>query len=342
MIAILTSFVVAGAGVGLFMVLGLPLPWLLGPMTACLGAALLGLDMKGIKPLNASMRTILGVAVGATITPAVLITLPGMWPTLVMIPILIIAAGVIGIPYFQRVWGYDQPTAYYSAMPGGLQDMVLFGEEAGGNVRTLSLTHATRVLIIVVAAPFLLSALWDAELSNPPGRPLLDVDPADLAIMVACAAIGWWGALKIRLFGASILGPLIAAAIASIFGWLDGRPPAEAIWAAQFFIGMTIGTKYTGISINEVRRDLTAAVGYCGILVILTLIFVEIIYAFGMAPGLEAVLAFAPGGQAEMTVLALLTGADAAFVVAHHILRIVLVITGAPLVMRWLSPKPPG
>ncbi len=92
--------------------------------------------------------------------------------------------------------------------------------------------------------------------------------------------------------------------------------------------------KYTGITLAEVRRDLVAGAGYCGILLVLTFIFVEIVYMFGLAPGLEALLAFAPGGQAEMAVLALIVGADMAFVIAHHVLRIVLVIIGAPLFAR--------
>ena len=114
-------------------------------------------------------------------------------------------------------------------------------------------------------------------------------------------------------------------------GGLQNRPPAEAIWAAQFFIGMSIGVKYVGITMQEIRHDLTAGLGFCLILIVLTLVFVEAIYGMGLAPGLETLLAFAPGGQAELTVLALIVGADVAFVVAHHILRIVAVIIGAPL-----------
>jgi uncharacterized protein len=54
----------------------------------------------------------------------------------------------------------------------------------------------------------------------------------------------------------------------------------------------------------------------------------------GLAAPVEAFLAFAPGGQAEMTVLAIVVGADLGFVVVHHLARIVLVITGAPIVAR--------
>ena len=124
-------------------------------------------------------------------------------------------------------------------------------------------------------------------------------------------------------------------------GGLEHRPPAEAIWAAQFFIGMTIGSKYAGITMQEVRRDLVAGFGFCAILIVLTLVFVEGIYVLNLAPGMEALLAFAPGGQAELTVLALIVGADVAFVVAHHVLRIFIVILGAPLAARLFSPEPP-
>ncbi|MEO1542368.1 MAG: AbrB family transcriptional regulator, partial [Pseudomonadota bacterium] len=196
---------------------------------------------------------------------------------------------------------------------------------------TLSLVHATRVMVIVVALPFILKGIWQADLSNPPGAPLATVPPEELLLMVFCAAVGWWGAQRIGMFGASILGPLIVAAIAAMAGILENRPPAEAIWAAQFFIGMSIGAKYAGITMAEVRRDVLAGLGFCAILMVLTLIFVEGIYAFGLAPGQEALLAFAPGGQAELTVLALIVGADVAFVVAHHVLRIFVVILGAPL-----------
>ncbi|MEL7173477.1 MAG: AbrB family transcriptional regulator, partial [Pseudomonadota bacterium] len=79
---------------------------------------------------------------------------------------------------------------------------------------------------------------------------------------------------------------------------------------------------------------------FCLLLIVLTLIFVEGIYAFGLAPGQEALLAFAPGGQAELTVLALIVGADVAFVVAHHVLRLFVVILGAPIAMRVFTPAP--
>ncbi|KMW56316.1 hypothetical protein AIOL_001268 [Candidatus Rhodobacter oscarellae] len=336
---VLYAFAIGLLGVAVFSLLALPLPWLLGPISACLIAALIGVPMRGIAVVNDGMRAVLGVAVGATLTPAVLATLPGMWPTLVLVPVMVVCIGLIGVPYFQRVWGYDFPTAYYATMPGGLQDMLVFGEEAGGNIRTLSLIHATRVAVIVVALPFLLRGIWDVDLSNPPGRPMVDLPWSDIAVMVICGGVGWRVAKRVGLFGASILGPLIATGLVTAAGYLGNRPPAEAIWAAQFFIGMTIGCKYAGVTMTEVRRDLLAGIGFCGILIVLTVVFVEAIYGFGLAPGQETLLAFAPGGQAELTVLALIVGADVAFVVAHHTLRLFVVILGAPIAARLVGAR---
>ena len=210
----------------------------------------------------------------------------------------------------------------------------MFGEEAGGNVRSLSLIHATRVMVIVVALPFILQGFWDADLSNPPGAPATSISWDQIALMIFCAIAGWQVARALGMFGASILGPLIAAAIAALAGFLQHRPPAEAIWIAQFFIGMSVGAKYSGITLTEIKRDLAAGLGFCGILIVLTLIFAEFVYAFGLAPPMETLLAFAPGGQAEMTILALIVGADVAFVIAHHVLRIFIVILGAPIFAR--------
>ncbi len=340
--AVVYAFMTAALGVWGFHLLSLPLPWLLGPIAACLVAALAGIPLGGIKLLNEGMRTILGVAVGATLTPSVLASVPAMWPTLVLVPVMVCLIGLTGVPYFRRLCGYDLPTAYYATMPGGLQDMIVFGEEAGANVRALSLIHATRVLVIVVALPFILKGIWDADLSNPPGVPVATVPVAELVVMMICAIAGWRVAKWVGMFGASILGPLILTAAVTLADGLHYRPPAEAIWAAQFFIGMTIGSKYAGITLEEVRRDLAAGLGFCLILIVLTLLMVEAVYATGLAPGMEALLSFAPGGQAELTVLALIVGADIAFVVAHHVLRIFVVILGAPVAARIFSPTPRG
>ena len=145
------------AGVGAMQVADLPLPWMLGPMFGCLLAALLGVRLTGMPVTSNAMRTVLGVAVGASFTPAIFARLDEMALSVALIPLLILVIGGVGYPYFRWLCRFDPATSYYSAMPGGLQDMLVFGQEAGGSPRILSLVHATRVLIVVSALPFLLA-----------------------------------------------------------------------------------------------------------------------------------------------------------------------------------------
>ena len=328
-------------GAIIFLWLKLPLPWLFGPLFSCLLAALIGINLYSIKILSDAMRTILGVAVGATVTLSFLLALPGFWNTLIFIPITVILSGIIGVWYFQKLCGYDFPTAYYSSMPGGLQDMLVFGEEAGGNVRAMSLIHATRVLVIIIALPILLTSIWDISLDKPPGDPIRNFEIEQLIILGICGIAGWKIASFLGMFGASILGPLILTAIASITGILHTRPPVEAIWAAQYFIALGIGVKYVGVTAQEIRKDILAGLGFCIFLLVITLSIVSLVINYNLAPAVDAMLSMAPGGQAELVVITLIVGADLGFVVAHHLFRIFIVILGAPIMERFMKSKYP-
>jgi hypothetical protein len=335
------TLILAAIGTAVFWAINVPLPFLFGPMFACLLAALMGAPLKGLGVIAVAARTILGVAVGASITPEVVGQIPQIAASVAFVPLYIAVIGLIGVPFFHRVCGFDRATSWYSAMPGGLQDMILFGQEAGGDVRALSLIHATRVLIIVTVAPIILSQGFDAPLVYPIGEPAADLPWYELAIMAVAALVGWKGAARLGLFGASILGPMIVTAILSLSGVLHFRPPAEAILTAQFFIGIGIGVGYVGVTLKELRQDVLAGVVFVFILAGIAAVFTEIVVQFGLAEPVEGFLSFAPGGQAEMAVLAIIVGADLGFVVVHHLMRLFLVISFAPIAARLFRVKKP-
>lgn len=327
-------------GAGLFYLLGLPLPFLFGPMTACLLAALAGARLKGMGTASTAARTILGVAIGASITPEIVGRIPQMLGSVALVPVYVALIGLVGVPFFRRL-GYDPATAWYAAMPGGLPDMVAFGKEAGGDARALALIHATRMLIIVTVAPIILTLLYGASLTGALGEPARNLPPSELALMAGAAVIGWKGGERIGLFGASILGPMIVTAALSLGGFIHSRPPVEAIVVAQVFIGLGIGVQYVGVTLRELRSFIVSGISFVAILAVLAAVFTEIATLSGLAKPVEGFLAFAPGGQAEMTVLALAAGADLGFVILHHLTRVVTVIMGAPVAARWAGIRRP-
>lgn len=336
------TLAIGAFGAVAFLLLGLPLPLLLGPLFACLIAGLAGARMGPVGTIGTVMRTILGVAVGSAITPELIGRLPAMAVSAALVPAFILLIGGIGYPFFRKICGFDGPTAFYCAMPGGFQDMVIFGEEAGADVRALALVHATRVLMIVTTVPFIVSQIYGRPLNGSVGLALTEIPLSELVLMVIAAIGGWQIAARLKLFGASIIGPMIVTAIFSLTGLIEHRPPAIAIMAAQFFIGSSIGAKYSGVTARELRVYVLAGVAFCVILALISLAFAEMVVGLGIAPGLEAFLSFSPGGQAEMAILAIIVGADLPYVVTHHVLRLVTVILGAPALSRLLRWGKPG
>lgn len=330
---------VAALGVGAFTLLDLPLPFLLGPMFACLAFALLGTRLEGMGLLGTAFRTILGVAAGSSIAPDVVSRVPDMVMSLALVPLFIGVIALASYPLLRRLFGFDPVTSYYAAMPGGLQDMVVYGEEAGANMRVLSLVHATRVLLLVSLAPILLSQIWAIDLRVRPGAPATDLPWHEILLMVAAGLGGWQIASRLGVFGASIIGPMALTAALTLSGFISHRPPAEMIWASQFFIGLAVGARYTGISLDELRRTVLAGIANGVLLALISAGFILLIASAGIAPGLDAFLAFLPGGQGEMVILSIIAGADLTYVVLHHIFRLVLVVTCAPILMRVLSPR---
>jgi uncharacterized protein len=88
------------------------------------------------------------------------------------------------------------------------------------------------------------------------------------------------------------------------------------------------------VTLHEIRRDVSAGVIFVLMLAGLAALFTEVVVLLGLAPAVDGFIAFAPGGQAEMTMLAIIVGADLGYIIVHHLTRVLLVISGAPVVAR--------
>jgi membrane AbrB-like protein len=131
------------------------------------------------------------------------------------------------------------------------------------------------------------------------------------------------------------------SAAVHLTGVTTSRPPTELIVAAQVVVGSAIGARFAGMPARRVLRGLLLALGASLILLAITAGFS---LGLGAATGLPLpalFLGYAPGGVAEMSLIALALGAEAAFVSTHHVARIFMVVVAAPLAYRLLRLKPP-
>lgn len=342
---ILLGLTIGAFGAAVFLWLRLPLPWMLGAMTACLLAAIVRLPVARPRHLAPSMRVVLGVAVGASFTPELMGRIGEMAVSLAMIVPFVFAMGLLGVPFFQRVAKFDRPTAFFAAMPGGFNDMIAMGRDAGADQRKLSLAHATRVLMIVFAVPVWLQWSQGIAIGGRPasGVHISDLGPSDALNLLAIGVVGWLGAKRLGISGAAIVGPMLLSAVLHATGLVSAKVPRELINLAQIVLGTHAGCQFIGITAREFTTTVAAGVAYaCGLLALAAGFTTAVVAMTGIDVS-SVLLAYSPGGQAEMNLMAVVLGVDVAYVALHHLLRLALVVIGAQIVFKhWLRrPAPP-
>lgn len=331
----LSTLALAALGGALFWQAGLPLPWMLGAMCAVMAAAIAGIPVSIHDGLRNPMAALLGVMLGAAFTPALLDRLDEWIGGFLLVTLFVPASLLLLTVYFRIVRRYDPVTAFFAATPGGITEMILVGGSLGGDVRRMSLVHATRVMVVVMVIPFYFSFGTNLEIpALMPVPPASDLAARDWLLLCGCILLGWPLARAARLPAAMFTGPLLLSATIHLADLTRAQPPATLIAAAQLVLGAAIGTRFSGYPLVELRRTLLDALGAIALLLVLT-----VAAAFAAAPliGLPpAVLALsiAPGGLAEMALVALALDTDTAYVTTMHIWRIALVIVVAPLFWR--------
>ena len=335
------TLVIGTAGGALFAWLNLPLAWMLGAMVATTVASLGGAKLYVPGPARSIMIAVIGVLLGESFTPEVL-DRAREWP--LTIGCLMLHLGLLVAVlflYFHRIVGFDVPTAYFSAAPGGLSEMVITGAAMGADDRTIALVHASRVLLVVLTIP-----LWYRYMTGVTPTPS-SIGPSigaigltDLAVLAACAVAGVAVGRLIRLPAYRLSGPLLASALVHATGLSSSAPPWEVVAVAQVVVGSAVGARFTGVPVRRVFGVMVAALVSAVVMLASTVAFALVLAPATGIDWRSIVLAYAPGGLAEMSLIALSLGIETAFVATHHVIRIVLIVVGAPFVFARL--RSPG
>jgi membrane AbrB-like protein len=325
------------AGGGVASLIGTPLPWMLGPMIANALVALMGGPVVGPARLRPFIIPILGVLLGSGVTPETVGRLGSWVVTLVVLPVFLLVAAAMSYAVYRRIGGYDRTTAFYSAMPGGLNEMLMLGAEAGGNERQIAMAHASRVMMVIVFVALFFGLFLGVSSNGGTASTWIaldDITLRDYVILGLCAVFGYALGKRLGLPAAPVLGPMILSAATHVTGLVTVAPPTLLVIAAQLTIGTIIGTRFLGATIQEIRRDMGLSVVATFLMLIAAVAFAEGIYLASGTSLTQGFLAYAPGGLAEMSILAIAMDQDATYVSSMHIVRITIVIAIAPFVFK--------
>lgn len=323
------------AGGAVFYYFKMPLAWMMGAMVATTVMSMAGKRLYVPQTLRATMVMVLGVLLGSAFTPDV-IEQASRWPiTLSGLAVYLVAVTGVLYVYFRKVLGYDPVTAYFSATPGGLNEMVIVGAAFHGDDRTIALVHGSRVLLVVLIIPFWFRFTEDIGTGiSFRGPSLLDIGLPDLGILTLCAIVGAGVGRLLRLPAYRIVGPMLATAAIHIGDITVANPPFELVFIAQVIVGCSVGARFTDVPLQRVFRTIAASAGSTVVMLLFTLVAALVLAPLTGMQWAPIVLAFAPGGLAEMSVIALSLGIETAFVATHHVARIAMIVIGAPMIYR--------
>ncbi len=333
------TLLIASLGGALFALLQAPLAWMLGAMMATTLVTMSGRPLAVPPNLRLCMITILGVLLGAAFTPELASQIPGWIVFVILLTVFVVITNAISFWFFWKWGGLDHVTAFFASTPGGISEMAIVGEEYGGDVRVITLVHATRILLVVSIIPFYFRLVlgYDVPSLPPTGTSVFSIALLDAAVLTTCAVLGFLIFRPLPIPATALIGPMLLSACIHLMGISSSSPPNELIAVAQIVVGAAIGCRFSGMTWPFLRKAATLAIG-SGILMIVAAVAAAVAIAPLVSLDQQGILlSFVPGGLTEMSLIALSTGVDTAFVSTMHVLRIMMVIIGAPIVFSMVN-----
>lgn len=327
-VRVLAGLAAAASGGWLFLLIGLPAPWIAGGALGSAVAALAGLRSDVPQRLRDAVFVLLGLMMGAGVTPETLAHVHE-WPlSLVMLVVAVVGIVWVTQVYLMRVAKLDRATAFFSAIPGALGNVMVMALTTKADVGRVALQQSVRLLLLIVALPLAISA-FGLDLASTPA-PIM---PArDLGLV---AAAGLPAALllhRLRVPGGLMNGAFLASALLHGGGFVHGTVPMALQIAGYVVLASNIGARLYGITprdlISGLGHSLAAFVLANGIALAAVAVVVRLSGSIALGP---ALLAFAPGGLEAMMALAFVLNLEPAYVATHHFVRFIGVAMAMPL-----------
>lgn len=334
--ALARALSLGAVGGALFDLTGLPLAWMLGPLIANLLASARGMNVRVPEPLREVFLGVLGIVLGSQVTPELAQRVLD-WPISATLLLVGVALSTAAAAAWYRRCGFDPVSAWFASAPGAMTAMIMLGDKCGGEPQRIAVAQSLRIMLVVLILPPL---FWVYEGGGADVEATVRTlrDPWLLLALPLLIPLGGW----LRLPSASLLAPLVFAALLSGFDMASLQLPEWGMNVMLWVLGSAIGSRFRGLSKGRFGKYLFQA-GVATLLALIVLaVFAEMIHHLLGVPRDVALLALAPGGIGEMAILAVALDIDPVFVAFHHLLRMIALMVFAPFWARYLQRRYPS
>ena len=336
------TLAIALAGGLAFTWLGLPAGLVSGSVVAVATAALLGRPMRVPLALARICYVVVGTLLGTVVTPE---TLRGVvtWPASVAL-LMLASLGMIAatMTYLRVVHRWDRFSALMGASPGSMAQVIALSSELGSDLRAVAIVQTVRVLLLVVGLPngLALFGLVVPAVPLPRGPAGFSV-LGEMLLLLGVAVTFAHVFLRLRFPGGLLFGALAGSAVLHGSGLIHAALPWWVGGASVITLGALVGSRFANTSVRMLVGHLGAAFGSFAVSMAVATVFVLIVARLFSFPIANIVIAFAPGAQDTMMVLALALHLDPVYVGAHHLARFLVVTLAIAVAARRIAGKDP-
>lgn len=294
------------------------------------------------EPVATAAEAIVGIVIGAYVQVETLQAIGTDLPAVIGVNVVTLALSVAGGIVLARIADVDEPTAAFGMVAGGASGIIAMADDLGADQRQVAVMQYVRILIIVLLTPLIAAVVFGAASGGGGGSGASHASVAAVislpqALLFCAVCIGAGLPLGRLVPAGTVLGPMAVAAVLTIAGVpFAGGLPAWMQDVAFAVIGLKVGLRFTPASLRAAGKVLPKAMVLIVALLVLCGVMGAVLAPLADVSELTAYLATTPGGLYAVLATAIDSDADATFVLAVQVLRLIVMLLAAPLLAKRL------
>lgn len=328
-------YILAAASGYLFTRLGMPLPWMLGPLVV-IGAVFI----SGLRSAPLPIRTrpfgqmVVASTVGTYFSPAALQMVFDLAPLLIGMALLTAAMALPVAAVLARIGRLEYAAALLATLPTSPVEAATMAERFKFDPGPIILSQTVRIASVVLIVPVSIYIVDGWPGPRPATMTLASFDLPGILLLAAAALIGGFLFRFLRLPNPYFLGPLALSSALTATGFALSPYPPMILAIAQVVLGAWLGSTFRRELFQKAGRLILASISTTLLLLALSSA-AAILLSFLVDMNWETlVLGAAPGGATEMALTAKFLGQNVALITAFHLVRIFIFMPNIPWVIR--------
>ncbi|MBR2515384.1 MAG: AbrB family transcriptional regulator [Halomonas sp.] len=303
--------------------------WLLGALVTTLAAAFKGMPLGYATSVQSIVIVLVGISIGSMLHPGMISEVVQWVPSILGLFIAVLIT-LIGVGYYLRRFGrYDHNTSVLAAYPGHLVIILQLATKHPCDAQKVATIQSLRMLFLVLLLPTI-AFIWMPEQSDKQ----LPTDYVALGWISLAGLAGVLLAWLLNIPAALLIGAMAGSGFAALSGTEIVALPGTLKVTIFILTGAMIGSRFVNTHWREICRILPVALVAMSITMLTSAaIALPVAWLTGLNIA-QILLAYAPGGAEVMSLIALATGHDPAFVGLHHIIRLLAMAGFFPMLVK--------